>query len=101
VLRLGRITLLSISEQIVKLKTLLICALLIVTASGCGMFTPTIQPHPDATRVVTGSFLGWVETAVYDVESNTLIPCGWESISDFNGWSMMKFDWEAHINSKK
>lgn len=72
-----------------------------VMVSGCGWMKPTIQPHPDATRVITGSFLGWVETATYDVKSNTLIPCGWESLSDFDGWSLTKFDWEAHINSKK
>jgi hypothetical protein len=69
--------------------------------SGCGWMKPEIQAHPDASRVVTGSFMGWVETAVYDADSNTLIPAGWISISDFNGWSLMKFDWEAHINSKK
>jgi hypothetical protein len=101
VLRLGRITLSNILEQIVKLKMLLMLALLTVGVSGCGWMKPEIQAHPDASRVVTGSFMGWVETAVYDTESNTLIPAGWISISDFNGWSLMKFDWEEHINSKK
>ena len=62
---------------------------------------PEIQAHPDATRVITGSFLGYVETAVYDAENNVLVPDGWHSISDFDGWNLMKFDWEEHITSKK
>jgi hypothetical protein len=69
--------------------------------SGCGWMKPEIQHHPDASRVVTDSFMGWVKTAVYDSENNVLVSDGWHSISDFDGWNLMKFDWEEHINSKK
>ena len=68
---------------------------------GCSnMFSPKIEPHPDAPILITNSFGGFVEGAVYDQERNAMVPCGWFWIGKYEGWTLHKFDWNKRIDAE-
>ena len=81
-----------------KAKTLLLIVLLMISTSGCGMFTPEYVASSDKARVLTDVFLCWGDTAVYDSKTNTLIPMGWVYLGDYKGWTLKKFDWQEYIS---
>jgi hypothetical protein len=71
-----------------------------LTSSGCsGIFTPTIEPHPDAPIWITNTFAGFVKGAVYDKERNVMVPCGWFWIGRFDGYTLHKFNWQKRIDA--
>jgi hypothetical protein len=65
------------------------------------LFTPKIEPHPDAPILVTDTFGGFVKGAVYDKERNAMVPCGWFWIGRYDGWTLHKFDWDKRIAAEK
>jgi hypothetical protein len=62
---------------------------------------PTIVVHPDADLFITGSSWGRLEVAAYDAKANVLVPVGTISLKGCKGKTLSKYNWEAHINSKK
>ena len=78
-------------------KTLLVIVLLTIFASGCGMFTPEYVASEGKSRILTDVFMCWGEMAVYDSESNTIIPVGWEYLGNYKGRTLKDFNWQAYI----
>ena len=69
-------------------------------SSGCSrIFTPTIEPHPDAPIWITNTCAGFVKGAVYDKERNAMIPCGWFWVGRYDGYTLHKFDWQKRIDA--
>jgi len=82
------------------MRTLRILALLLsaMLASGCCLFRPTnIVKHPDAPMLIGRTKRGYAEVSVYEKAGNRLIVFGWIRISEAHGWTLQKFDWEAHL----
>jgi len=75
--------------------------LAVLTCTGCEWMKPEISVHPDAALYVTGVSWGRLEVAAYDVKKNALVPVGTIPLSSCKGWTLKKYNWEAHINSKK
>lgn len=73
----------------------------LLLVSGCsGLLAPKILPHPDAPIVVVKTFGGLYQAAVYDLDSNSLIPVGWYWMRDYRGWTLHKYDWDKHIRTQ-
>ena len=73
--------------------------LLAVTGCGHPMWKPHMEPYPDAPILITNTFGGRVQGAIYDADQNQLVPCGWFNLSDYDGWTLHKFDWSKRIES--
>jgi len=70
--------------------------------TGCsGIFTPRIEPHPDAPILMTDTFGGFVKGAVYDKDRNAMVPCGWFWVGRYDGWTLHKFDWNRRIEAEQ
>jgi hypothetical protein len=65
------------------------------------MFTPEYVASSDKSRILTDVFLCWGDMAVYDKDTNTLIPLGWEYLGKYKGRTLNKFDWQAYISLQK
>jgi len=72
----------------------------IASLSSCG-FTPNqVVRHPDAPMLITDSKDGYVRVSVYSKQENGLIDAGWVDLKTAQGWTIVKYDWEAFIAKK-
>jgi len=76
------------------------CGMLLLTTGCSRLFAPRIEPHPDAPLLVTRTFAGFAETAVYDKERNEMLPAGWAWMGRYDGWTLHKFDWNTRIDAE-
>jgi len=73
----------------------------ILSCGGCGnWFAPRIEPHPDAPLLLTKSFAGFGQVAVYDKERNAMLPAGWVWLGRYDGWTLHKFNWQDRIDAE-
>ena len=68
--------------------------------TGCNLWTPKIEPHPDAPIYISQQFGGFVKGAVYDKDRNALVPTGWFWLGKYKGWTLHKFNWQKRIEAQ-
>ncbi len=105
-LMVGFFIFLSSRKVMTMRRMLLLIAIsgLLPALTGCsgirGVFAPRIEPHPDAPILITDTFGGFVEGAVYDKDRNAMVPCGWHWIGRYDGWTLHRFDWNERIDTQ-
>lgn len=78
----------------------MMCGTLLLPIGCSGIFAPRIEPHPDAPLLVTKTFGGFVQVAVYDKDRNAMVPAGWAWIGRYDGWTLHKFKWADRIDTE-
>ncbi|MDA7496090.1 hypothetical protein N8457_00210 [bacterium] len=77
---------------------MLMTALIVTVMMGCSNtkdINSDLVRHPDAPMLIlSGS--GNIKVAIYDARTKTLVPHGTINISNFEGWTITKFDWEKY-----
>lgn len=56
--------------------------------------------HPDAPMLII-QVKGKAKIACYSETDNKMYEVGWIDMRELTGYTIGKFDWEAHINGKR
>jgi hypothetical protein len=63
------------------------------------MFKPTVLAHPQAPILITKTFGGFAQGAVYDKETNQMVPLtGWFWLGNYKGWTIYDMNWQERID---
>ncbi len=84
------------------MRSMILFAILsILTITSCTLFTPeTIVKHPDAPMLIEEISGNWASVSIYDSRENRMVHYGWVDLRELKGWTLHKFDWEAHLKSR-
>ncbi len=82
------------------LTRLTLCVALTVMP-GC-FWTPTkLVAYPDSPAVITETKRGYVHLFLWSRERRKLVDYGWVKASDYEGWTLTKFDWEKYAKEQE
>lgn len=70
------------------------------TLFAVGCTTDTTIRHPDAPTLIVDTRFHplrgpQIRGSAWDTERGELVDIGWVSASEYTGWTVSKFDWEA------
>lgn len=84
------------------MKRLLFLFLIVFILQGCfdGLKSVKLVKHPDAPILIQEISGNKIKIAVYSRSRNSMVDFGWIKLSDLQGWTIHKYDWEKFIESR-
>ena len=75
--------------------------ILAVLATGCGFVPDRIIKFPDSPVLIGQARGNYVRVLAYSKLRCKMVELGWVPLTDYTGWTLTKYDWEARAEKDR